>query len=84
MSKQGKSSLYLKTFLKDMLIIVPFFLLSLYMVWNAVPSSSTFWVAFWAGVGAFMMSSVAWLALQMFKVVLADQIARDKALKSPR
>jgi hypothetical protein len=78
MSKQGKSSNYLKMFLKDMLVIVPFFFVSLFLVWDAVPSQTFFWVLFWACVAALMMSLVGWLALQMFKVVLADQIARKR------
>jgi len=79
MSKPGKGSIYLKTFLKDMLFIVPFFLISCYLVHDTVPSYTLFWIAFWTIVTATMMSGIAWIALQMFKVVLADQIARKKA-----
>ena len=83
MSKQAKKSLA-AVFLKDLVILVPFFLLSFFMVRHSVPSYDPFWINFWAIVTAFMMSSVAWIALQMFKAVLFDQIARTKAADSRR
>jgi ABC-type uncharacterized transport system permease subunit len=80
MSKQGKASVYVAMFVKDMLFIVPFFLLSFFALRPTVPSNTPFWILFWAFVAALMMSIIAWIALQMFKVVLADQIARKKEL----
>lgn len=84
MSKKGTASSYIVAFLKDLLFIGPFFLVSLYLVWDSVPSNTPFWIAFWAIVGAGMMSCIAWIALQMFKVVLADQTARRKSAEARR
>lgn len=83
MSKKEKKSLA-AVFLKDLVVLVPFFLLSFFLVRHSVPSHSPFWINFWGLVTAFMMSSVAWIALQMFKAVLFDQIARTNSENARR
>ena len=67
------------TFFKDLLFLGPFFLLSFLGLMGSVPSTDPFWIAFWAGMVALSMTGVAWLALQMFKVVLFDQRERNRA-----
>jgi ABC-type uncharacterized transport system permease subunit len=84
MSKQGKASNYGAMFVKDLLFIVPFFIISFFSLRHTVPSNNPFWILFWAAVAAGMMSGIAWIALQMFKVVLADQLARERATRERR
>ena len=84
MNKQGKKSSLIAIFLKDLIILVPFFLVSFYLVRIPVPTDIPFWINFWALITAFMMTSVAWIALQMFKAVLFDQIAQRDAARSAR
>lgn len=81
MSKKGRASSYLLTFIKDLIFIGPFFIVSFTVLkrWNAVPVDDPFWIAFWAGLVGLCMTSVAWLSLQMFKVVLADQLELNRA-----
>lgn len=82
MNKPGKKSSFVVIFLKDLIVLVPFFLLSFYLVREPVPSNVPFWINFWGFITALMMTSVAWIALQMFKAVLYDQIAQRDAAKS--
>jgi hypothetical protein len=79
MSSTGKPPSLARTFLKDLLFIVPFFVVSFLALRGTVPSMDPFWVFFWAGMVALCMTGVAWLALQMFKVVLADQLAMNRS-----
>lgn len=84
MSKQGKNTSYAAMFIKDLIFIGPFFLLSFLALRQSVPSNVPFWILFWALVGAFVMSCVAWIALQMFKAVLVDQRERRRAQETVR
>lgn len=78
MSKKGKASNHFQTFVRDLIFIGPFFVISFFSLRGTVPSPDPFWVSFWAGMVALSMTGVAWLALQMFKVVLVDQLELDK------
>lgn len=81
MSKKGKNSSHAGRFLKDLIFVGPFFILSFSALkgWNAVPTDDPFWSTFWAALVALAMASVAWLAFQMFKVVLVDQLETNRA-----
>jgi hypothetical protein len=83
MSIKGRISSYSLTFAKDLIFLGPFFIGSFLLIKGNVPSENPLWIAFWGGMVAFSMASVAWLALQMFKVVLFDQMAMNK-LSKPR
>ncbi len=84
MSKKDKTSSYGVTFLKDLIFIGPFFFFSFLALRDAVPSYDPFWITFWAATVALAMASVAWLALQMFKVVLVDQLAMNRARQAKK
>lgn len=84
MSKKGKSSSYALTFLKDMIVIGPFFILSFFALRNAVPTYDPFWNAFWSALVGLCMTCVAWLALQMFKVVLVDQLELNRTRETKK
>lgn len=81
MSKKGNNPSHAVRFLKDLIFVGPFFILSFAVLkgWDAVPSQDPFWSTFWAGLVALAMASVAWLAFQMFKVVLVDQLEMNRA-----
>lgn len=79
MSNKGRASSYFLAFAKDLIFLGPFFIVSFLLIKGNVPTSDPFWITFWGGMVALSMSCVAWIALQMFKVVLADQIALNKA-----
>lgn len=78
MSKKGKVSSYLLAFAKDLIFIGPFFLASFFALRGTVPSHDPLWINFWGGMVALSMTCVAWLAFQMFKVVLLDQLQLNK------
>ncbi len=79
MSKQGKRPSFVATFIKDLLFVGPFFLISFLVLKPSVPSHDPFWINFWAGLVGLAMAGGGWLALQMFKVVLADQLDANRA-----
>lgn len=78
MSEKGKTSPR-GAFLRDLIFIGPFFLLSFLALRGAVPTDHLLWNTFWAAMVGLSMTGVAWLALQMFKVVLADQLEQNRA-----
>lgn len=84
MSIKVQISSYARMFAKDLLILGPFFIVSFLLIKGNVPSENPLWITFWAGLVAFSMACVGWLALQMFKVVLFDQMAMNKASKSQK
>jgi NADPH:quinone reductase-like Zn-dependent oxidoreductase len=67
--------------IRDLLFIVPFFFISFFALRPTVPSFDGTWVAFWAALGALGMTMTAWIAMHMFKVIVADEKKR-KAEKS--
>ncbi len=62
--------------LRDLLFLVPFFLIAFLLVKPTVTAFDPVWIHFWALLGTLGITTVAWLAQQMFKVVLADERAR--------
>lgn len=70
-----------KSFLKDMIFIVPFFVISLLALLPSIPTYSAFWLGFWGVMGALCMTGVGWIALQMFKVVFIDHEASRKGTR---
>lgn len=73
MTTKGRASIHIRTFAKDLLFLVPFFIIFFLPLRNSVPSYDPFWINFWAAMVALAMTGVAWMSLQMFKAVLADQ-----------
>ena len=67
-----KKANHFKSFLKDMIFIVPFFFVMLWALLPSIPTYSPFWLGFWGIMGSLCVTGVAWLALQMFKVVFID------------
>lgn len=84
MSKKGNSSSLAARFLKDLLFVGPFFLVSFLILRPSVPSQDPFWITFWAGLVGLAMAAVGWIALQMFKVVLVDQLETNQARQAKK
>ncbi len=63
--------------LRDLLFLIPFFLISFFALRPSVTAFDPTWIAVWAFLGAVCMTAVAWLALQMFKVIVADEKQRN-------
>lgn len=57
----------------DAILVVGFFAYLYTLLESHVPSNDPKMVALWAGLTAACMSGVFWLAIQMFRVVLAAQ-----------
>lgn len=75
MSTPGKKSLSPVALLIDAVLVAGFFALIFRLVSSHVPSNDPKMVALWAGLTSACMSGVFWIAIQMFRVVLAVQIA---------
>ncbi len=65
--------------LRDLLFLGPFFIISFLALRPTVTAFDNTWIAFWAFLGALCMTAVAWLAQQMFKVILIDEKSRNRA-----
>ena len=61
---------------REILFIVPFFFISFFALRPTVPAFDGTWVAFWAALGALGMTMTAWIAMHMFKVIVADEKRR--------
>lgn len=60
----------------DAIAVLGFFVVIFLLVRPHVPSTDPRMVILWSGLTAACLSGVFWLALQMFRVVLAAQRAR--------
>ncbi len=65
--------------LVDAVLVGAFFVFMFTLLRSHVPSNSMKDVFIWAGLTSACMSGVFWLAIQMFRVVLRGQQARDAA-----
>ncbi len=70
--------------IRDILFIVPFFFISFFALRPTVPSYDPTWVAVWAGLTALSMTATAWIAMHMFKVIVADEKKRKSEGASRR
>jgi len=66
-------SLVVDAILVGLFAVVVFSLLK-----SHVPSNDPFWIIFWGGLTTACISSVFWLAIQMFRVVLKAQLLAKK------
>jgi len=66
------------SFVVDMILVVAFFLFLYSIVSPHVPSNDPRMIMLWGGLTAACMSSVFWLCIQMFRVVLRAQRAAQK------
>ncbi len=78
MSKTETGSKAKKFPVLDAVLVVGFFLISFLVLRPSVPVYTPLWVNFWSILGGLCMTGVFWLAMQMFKVVLFDQIEMNK------
>ena len=62
----------------DAVLVLGFFSLISWLVESHVPSIDPNMVMLWAGLTSACMSSVFWLAVQMFRVVLKAQLMANK------
>jgi hypothetical protein len=62
----------------DAVLVLGFFSLIYWLVESHVPSNDPNMVMLWAGLTSACMSSVFWLAVQMFRVVLKAQLMANK------
>ena len=62
----------------DAVLVLGFFSLIDWLVESHVPSNDPNMVMLWAGLTSACMSSVFWLAVQMFRVVLKAQLMANK------
>ena len=63
------------SFVVDMILVVAFFLFLYSIVSPHVPSNDPRMIMLWGGLTSACMSSVFWLCIQMFRVVLRAQRA---------
>ena len=66
------------SFVVDMILVVAFFLFLYSIVSPHVPSNVPRMIMLWGGLTGACMSSVFWLCIQMFRVVLRAQRAAQK------
>ncbi len=66
------------SFVVDMILVVAFFLFLYSIVSPHVPSNDPRMIMLWGGLTSACMSSVFWLCIQMFRVVLRAQRAAQK------
>ncbi|HRE06253.1 MAG TPA: hypothetical protein PKX00_11630 [Opitutaceae bacterium] len=59
----------------DAVLVLGFFAFIFTLLKSHVPSNDPSMITLWAGLAAACMSGVFWLAVQMFRVVLAVQLA---------
>lgn len=62
----------------DAVLVLGFFAFMFSILKSHVPSHSPLMIVLWAGLTSACMSSVFWLAIQMFRVVYRAQKARGK------
>ena len=62
----------------DAVLVVGFFLFIYRMIAPHVPSNDKTMILFWGGMGAACMTGVFWLCIQMFRVVLRAQRAKNR------
>jgi hypothetical protein len=62
----------------DAVLCIAFFLYLYSLVSPHVPSNDPKWIKIWGGACAACMTGVFWLCIQMFRVVLRNQIAGRK------
>lgn len=65
----------------DAILVVGFFIYMFGVLKSHVPSNDFTQVFIWAGLTSACMSGVFWLAVQMFRVVLAAQLLAKKKQK---
>ncbi len=70
-----------KTILFDLFLTGLFFLFMTYMLRPFVPAQTPAYVWGFAAFTAIPLTGVFWLASQMFRVTLTDQLRRNKAQK---
>ncbi|MGE9290052.1 MAG: hypothetical protein ACQKBT_03625 [Puniceicoccales bacterium] len=70
-----------KTILFDLVLTGLFFLFMTYMLRPFVPAQTPALIWFFAGFTAVPLTGVFWLASQMFRVTLTDQLRRKKSEK---
>lgn len=70
-----------KTILFDLVLTGLFFLFMTYMLRPFVPAQTPAIIWFFAGFTALPLTGVFWLATQMFRVTLTDQLRRNKEEK---
>ena len=68
-----------KTILFDLVLTGIFFLFMTWVLRPFVPAQSAFVIWFFAGFTALPLTGVFWLACQMFRVTLTDQLRRGQA-----
>jgi hypothetical protein len=73
MSQQPGKSVTPVSLAVDAVLVVAFFALIYTLVAPHVPSNDAFWIVTWGGLTAACMTSVFWLCIQMFRVVLKAQ-----------
>ncbi|HLS27950.1 MAG TPA: hypothetical protein VK041_04820 [Opitutales bacterium] len=84
MSNKGKIPVTKKILIQDLIFVVGFFWISYVILRPSVPVDSAFWITFWSVMVGLAMTGVAWLSLWMFRIVLLDQIDRQKAPASKK
>ncbi len=62
----------------DAILVILFFFGIYWMVSSHVPSTDTAMIMLWGGLTSACMSSVFWLCIQMFRVVLRAQLAERR------
>ncbi len=62
----------------DAILVGAFAFVIFTLVKSHVPSNDPFWINLWGGLTTACMSSVFWLAIQMFRVVLKAQLLAKK------
>jgi hypothetical protein len=62
----------------DFVLVAAFFVFLFTLLRPHVPSNDPTMIAVWAGLCSVCMSSVFWLCIQMFRVVLSAQLAAKR------
>jgi hypothetical protein len=62
----------------DAILVILFFIGIYWMVSSHVPSTDKAMIMLWGGLTSACMSSVFWLCIQMFRVVLRAQLAERR------
>jgi len=67
----------------DLILVAGFFLFLVNVVQSHVPSNNPQMVLLWSALSAACLSGTFWIAIQMFRVVLKAQLARNSGTDSP-
>lgn len=79
--KESKKLTSSKTVLMDLVLTGIFFVIMTALLRPFVPADEPFYVWFLAAFTALPLTGVFWLASQMFRVTLVDQLRRQKDSK---